>query len=184
MKSWTSISNMKSYTCNIKLQVYMDALGLLLRLDTRDELDEFLDRLKILANCLTDQVNWFICLFPLHSYALLLNNDLCNFGFQAMWYQEWLFDITTIWALSKVGNTSQAHVLLEGLKSRSVPLSLLWHFFDDSWLIIRLTHIILTEHLIWARRNNSWCRKQFWSVLADPDIIMGDFWVLYFFSIS
>lgn len=35
----------------------MDALGLLLRLDTRDKLDEFLDRLKILANCLTDQVS-------------------------------------------------------------------------------------------------------------------------------
>ncbi|KAG7598171.1 Tetratricopeptide-like helical domain superfamily [Arabidopsis suecica] len=77
--------------------VYMDALGLLLRLDTRDKLDElFLDRLKILGNCLTDQ---------------------------AMWYQEWLFDITTIWALSKVGNTSLAHVLLEGLKSRTSDMS-------------------------------------------------------------
>ncbi|KAF3574208.1 hypothetical protein F2Q69_00061274 [Brassica cretica] len=76
--------------------VYMDALGLLLRLDTRDKLDEFLDRLKILANCLTDE---------------------------EMWYQEWLFDITIIWALSKVGNTSQAHVLLEGLKSRTSKMS-------------------------------------------------------------
>ncbi|CAE5958426.1 unnamed protein product [Arabidopsis arenosa] len=77
--------------------VYMDALGLLLRLDTRDKLDElFLDRLKILGNCLTDQ---------------------------AMWYQEWLFDITTIWALSKVGNTSLAYVLLEGLKSRTSDMS-------------------------------------------------------------
>lgn len=53
----TSISNLMSYTCNIECQVYMDALGLLLRLDTRDKLDEFLDRLKILANCLTDQVS-------------------------------------------------------------------------------------------------------------------------------
>lgn len=43
--------------CIIEFQVYMDALGLLLRLDTRDQLDEFLDRLKILANCLTDQVS-------------------------------------------------------------------------------------------------------------------------------
>ncbi|KAL0799016.1 hypothetical protein Bca101_054191 [Brassica carinata] len=80
----------------VATDVYMDALGLLLRLDTRDKLDEFLDRLKILANCLTDQ---------------------------GMWYQEWLFDITIIWALSKVGNTSLAHVLLEGLKSRTSHMS-------------------------------------------------------------
>ncbi|KAJ4871707.1 Tetratricopeptide repeat (TPR)-like superfamily protein [Raphanus sativus] len=80
----------------VATDVYMDALGLLLRLDTRDKLDEFLDRLKILANCLTDQ---------------------------AMWYQEWLFDITIIWALSKVGNTSLAHLLLEGLKSRTSHMS-------------------------------------------------------------
>ncbi|XP_010477769.1 PREDICTED: tetratricopeptide repeat protein 38 [Camelina sativa] len=80
----------------VATDVYKDALGLLLRLDTRDKLDEFLDRLKILANCLTDQ---------------------------AMWYQEWLFDITTIWALSKVGYTSQAYVLLEGLKSRTSDMS-------------------------------------------------------------
>ncbi|CAG7901884.1 unnamed protein product [Brassica rapa] len=70
--------------------VYMDALGLMFRLHTRDKLPEFLDRLKVLADCLTDQ---------------------------------WLFHITTIWALSKVGNTSQAHVLLEGLKSRTCNLN-------------------------------------------------------------
>ncbi|WZZ80942.1 hypothetical protein YC2023_101514 [Brassica napus] len=80
----------------VATDVYMDALGLLLRLDTRDKQDEFLDRLKILANCLTDE---------------------------GMWYREWLFDITIIWALSKVGNTTQAHVLLEGLKSRTSKMS-------------------------------------------------------------
>ncbi|CAH2033806.1 unnamed protein product [Thlaspi arvense] len=80
----------------VAADVYMDALGLLLRLDTRDKLDGFLDRLEMLADCLTDQ---------------------------AMWYQEWLFDITTIWALSKVGNTSRAHVLLEGLKYRTSHMS-------------------------------------------------------------
>uniref|UniRef100_M4D7E6 Uncharacterized protein n=1 Tax=Brassica campestris TaxID=3711 RepID=M4D7E6_BRACM len=73
----------------VATDVYMDALGLMLRLDTRDKLPEFLDRLKVLADCLTDQ----------------------------------LFDITTIWALSKVGNSSQAHVLLEGLKSRTCNLN-------------------------------------------------------------
>lgn len=35
----------------------MDALGLMLRLDTRDKLPEILDRLKVLADCLTDQVS-------------------------------------------------------------------------------------------------------------------------------
>ncbi|XP_048591468.1 uncharacterized protein LOC106433378 [Brassica napus] len=37
-------------------KVYMDALGLMLRLDTRDKLPEILDRLKVLADCLTDQL--------------------------------------------------------------------------------------------------------------------------------
>ncbi|CAN7127569.1 unnamed protein product [Brassica rapa subsp. narinosa] len=64
--------------------VYMDALGLMLRLDTRDKLPEILDRLKVLADCLTDQVS--------------------N-----------VYD--------KVGNTSQAHVLLESLKSRTCNLN-------------------------------------------------------------
>ncbi|CAA0245857.1 unnamed protein product [Arabidopsis thaliana] len=73
--------------------VYTDALGLLLRLDTRGKLDDgFQDRLEKLADSLTDK---------------------------AMWYQDWLFDITTIWALSKVEKTSLAHELLEGLKSRT-----------------------------------------------------------------
>lgn len=49
----------------------MDALGLLLRLDTRDKLDEFLDRLKILANCLTDQVsNSLVYLAFIYIYLL------------------------------------------------------------------------------------------------------------------
>ncbi|CAF1976665.1 unnamed protein product [Brassica napus] len=64
--------------------VYMDALDLMLRLDTRDKLPEFLDRLKVLADCLTDQVS--------NVYV-------------------------------KVGNTSQAHVLLEGLKSRTCNMN-------------------------------------------------------------
>lgn len=40
------------------IQVYLNALGLLLRLDIRDALkDSFEDRLKLLAARLTDQVN-------------------------------------------------------------------------------------------------------------------------------
>jgi tetratricopeptide (TPR) repeat protein len=77
--------------------VYTDALGLLLRLDTRGKLDDgFQDRLEKLADSLTDK---------------------------AMWYQDWLFDITTIWALSKVEKTSLAHELLEGLKSRTSAMN-------------------------------------------------------------
>ncbi|XP_010552603.1 PREDICTED: tetratricopeptide repeat protein 38-like [Tarenaya hassleriana] len=69
--------------------VYLEALGLLLRLDTRDQLDGFEDRVKIVADYMTDQANW---------------------------YDGWHLDILTIWALTKVGNASKARELLEGLK--------------------------------------------------------------------
>ncbi|CAN8291670.1 unnamed protein product [Cochlearia groenlandica] len=72
-------------------EVYLNALGLLLRLDVRDALDGFGDRLKILAARLTDQVNWYL---------------------------EWHLDILIVWALAKAGETSRAHELLEGLKLR------------------------------------------------------------------
>ncbi|CAN6802839.1 unnamed protein product [Brassica oleracea var. botrytis] len=65
-------------------EVYLNALGLFLRLDVRDVLDGFKDRLELLAA----QV----------SHALL--------------------DILIVWALAKVGETSMAHELLEGLKFR------------------------------------------------------------------
>ncbi|CAH8390892.1 unnamed protein product [Eruca vesicaria subsp. sativa] len=73
-------------------EVYLNALGLLLRLDVRDALDgSFKDRLKLLAARLTDQENWYL---------------------------EWHLDILIIWALAKVGDVSRAHELLEGLKFR------------------------------------------------------------------
>ncbi|KAL1218984.1 hypothetical protein V5N11_020294 [Cardamine amara subsp. amara] len=72
-------------------EVYLNALGLLLRLDVRDALDGFEDRLKILAVRLTDQENWYL---------------------------EWHLDILIVWALAKVGETSKAHALLEGLTFR------------------------------------------------------------------
>uniref|UniRef100_A0A1J3DKZ4 Tetratricopeptide repeat protein 38 n=1 Tax=Noccaea caerulescens TaxID=107243 RepID=A0A1J3DKZ4_NOCCA len=72
-------------------EVYLNALGLLLRLDVRDALDCFEDRLKLLAARLTDQANWFL---------------------------EWHLDILIVWALAKVGETTRAHELLEGLKFR------------------------------------------------------------------
>ncbi|XP_010551491.1 PREDICTED: tetratricopeptide repeat protein 38 isoform X2 [Tarenaya hassleriana] len=73
-------------------EVYLNALGMILRLDVRDSLDGFEDRLKILSDRLTDQ---------------------------ACWYLEWHLDILTIWALTKVGETSKAQKLLDGLKFRT-----------------------------------------------------------------
>jgi hypothetical protein len=40
------------------IQVYLNALGLLLRVYLRGELDIFDDRLKTLASCITDQVSY------------------------------------------------------------------------------------------------------------------------------
>jgi predicted component of type VI protein secretion system len=65
----------------------------LIRLDVRDALDGFEDRLKNLAVRLTNQANWYL---------------------------EWHLDILIVWALAKVGETSRAHELLEGLKFRLV----------------------------------------------------------------
>nr|VDD43526.1 unnamed protein product [Brassica oleracea] len=73
-------------------EVYPNAIALLLRLDVRDALKgSFEDRLKLLAARLTDQENW---------------------------YMSWHLDILIVWALAKVGETSRARELLEGLKLR------------------------------------------------------------------
>ncbi|CAH8306042.1 unnamed protein product [Eruca vesicaria subsp. sativa] len=72
-------------------EVYLNALGLFLRLDVRDVLDGFKDRLELLAARLTNQANWYL---------------------------DWQLDILIVWALAKVGETSKAHELLEGLKFR------------------------------------------------------------------
>ncbi|KAK4261210.1 hypothetical protein QN277_004240 [Acacia crassicarpa] len=76
-------------------EVYLNAVGLLLRLHVRGELDIFGDRLKILAGCLSDQANWYI---------------------------EWLLDVMTVWVLAKTGN-SRAGDLLNGLKYRISRMS-------------------------------------------------------------
>ncbi|XP_062160359.1 uncharacterized protein LOC133867623 [Alnus glutinosa] len=72
-------------------EVYLNALGLLLRLYVRAEIDAFEDRLKILAGCVTDQANWYI---------------------------EWHLDSLIVWALASTGDLSKAEDLLKGLKSR------------------------------------------------------------------
>ncbi|KAK4598344.1 hypothetical protein RGQ29_015709 [Quercus rubra] len=77
-------------------EVYLNAVGLLLRLYVRGEIDAANDRLKILAGCLTDEVNWYI---------------------------EWHFDCLILWALASTGELSKAEDLLRGLKSRFSRMS-------------------------------------------------------------
>ncbi|XVF44139.1 hypothetical protein PTKIN_Ptkin02bG0096900 [Pterospermum kingtungense] len=77
-------------------EVYLNALGLLLRVYVRGELDVFENRLKILAARVTDEGNWFI---------------------------EWHFDLLILWALSFTGELSKAEDLLKGLKFRLSKMS-------------------------------------------------------------
>ncbi|OIT21663.1 hypothetical protein A4A49_33636 [Nicotiana attenuata] len=72
-------------------EVYLNAVGLLLRVYVRGGINVFGDRLKILADCLTNK---------------------------AFWYLEWHLDVLVVWALSCTGKVSKAEELLEGLKSR------------------------------------------------------------------
>ncbi|TXG56430.1 hypothetical protein EZV62_017743 [Acer yangbiense] len=72
-------------------EVYLNALGLLLRVYVRGELDVFEDRLKIIADCVKDQANWNLV---------------------------WYFDVLILVTLAITGELSKAEELLEGLKSR------------------------------------------------------------------
>nr|GMD95655.1 tetratricopeptide repeat protein 38 isoform X1 [Ipomoea batatas]GME17606.1 tetratricopeptide repeat protein 38 isoform X1 [Ipomoea batatas] len=67
-------------------EVYLNAVALLLRVYIRDAIDVFEDRLKILANRLTDK---------------------------SFWYLEWHLDVLTLWALACTGEVSKAEDLLE-----------------------------------------------------------------------
>ncbi|GMN41743.1 hypothetical protein TIFTF001_010962 [Ficus carica] len=77
-------------------EVYLNSLGLLLRLYVRGEIDVFEDRLKILTSCITDQRNWFL---ELH------------------------LDVLILWALAHAGEFSKAEDLLKGLKSRVAKMN-------------------------------------------------------------
>ncbi|TXG56429.1 hypothetical protein EZV62_017742 [Acer yangbiense] len=72
-------------------EVYLNALGLLLRFYVRGEVDVFEDRLKIIADCVKDQANWYL---------------------------EWHLDLLILPTLAITGELSKAEELLEGLKSR------------------------------------------------------------------
>ncbi|KAK7252316.1 hypothetical protein RIF29_36169 [Crotalaria pallida] len=75
----------------VRPEVYLNAVGLFLRLCVRGELDFFGDRLKVLAGFLIDKANWYL---------------------------EWHLDVLTVWALAKTGELSKAEDLLKGLKDR------------------------------------------------------------------
>ncbi|CAK9172223.1 unnamed protein product [Ilex paraguariensis] len=77
-------------------EVYLNAVGLLLRVYVRGEINVFEDRLKILAGYLTDPV---------------------------FWYLEWHLDLLTLWALACTGELSKAEELLKGLRSRISMMS-------------------------------------------------------------
>lgn len=72
-------------------EVYLNALGLLLRLHIRGEMNLYKDRLKILAEVLTDK---------------------------GLWYMEWQLDVFILWALTSTDKLLAAQELFEGLKSR------------------------------------------------------------------
>ncbi|CAI9092757.1 OLC1v1028083C1 [Oldenlandia corymbosa var. corymbosa] len=72
-------------------EVYLNALGLLLRIYVRGQIKVFEDCLSILANCLQDQ---------------------------SVWYLEWHLDVLIVWTLTYAGEISRAEDLLSGLRSR------------------------------------------------------------------
>lgn len=72
-------------------EVYVNALGLLLRLHVRGEISLFGDRLKTLAARLTDQDTWYV---------------------------EWQLDLFILWALASTDKLPAAQELLEGLRFR------------------------------------------------------------------
>ncbi|KVI05592.1 hypothetical protein Ccrd_016084 [Cynara cardunculus var. scolymus] len=72
-------------------KVYLNAVGLLLRVHVRGKIRFFEDHLKILAGYLSDR---------------------------AFWYLEWHLDLLILWALACTEKSSEAQDLLDGLKSK------------------------------------------------------------------
>ncbi|WZZ08562.1 hypothetical protein YC2023_094483 [Brassica napus] len=105
-------------------EVYLNALGLFLRLDVRDVLDGFKDRLELLAARLTDQTAAGPSQHEIgagHSQTAAGPSQAAAGPSQtaAGPSQDAAGPSQgTIWALAKVGETSMAHELLEGLKFR------------------------------------------------------------------
>ncbi|GMH15337.1 hypothetical protein Nepgr_017178 [Nepenthes gracilis] len=79
------------------VEVYINALGLLLRVFVHGEIGMFEDRLKDIATHLTNQT---------------------------IWYVEWHLDLLSLWALATTGEHPAAKNLLDGLKSRVSKMNL------------------------------------------------------------
>lgn len=79
------------------VEVYLNALGLLLRVYVRGEINVFEDHMRTLAGYMTNQ---------------------------AFWYIEWHLDLLTLWALGCTGEFSKAEDLLKGLKFRISMMSM------------------------------------------------------------
>ncbi|XP_042499209.1 tetratricopeptide repeat protein 38 [Macadamia integrifolia] len=77
-------------------EVYLNALGLLLRIYLRGQMGFFGDRLEILTGRLMDQSNWNV---------------------------EWLLDMLILWAFGSVKESNKAEDLLNGMKSRICSMS-------------------------------------------------------------
>lgn len=73
------------------VEVYLNAVGLLLRVHVRGKIRFFEDHLKLLAGYLSDRT---------------------------FWYLEWHLDLLILWALACTGKSSEAQDLLNGLKSK------------------------------------------------------------------
>ncbi|XP_077211005.1 tetratricopeptide repeat (TPR)-like superfamily protein isoform X2 [Tasmannia lanceolata] len=79
-----------------RTEVYLNALGLMLRAYVRGHITCTEDRLKTLANCLTDQ---------------------------STWHKEWLLDLLAVWALASSNEVSKAESLLKSMQSRVYTMS-------------------------------------------------------------
>ncbi|KAM7251966.1 hypothetical protein ACFE04_023849 [Oxalis oulophora] len=79
----------------VRAEVYLNALGLMLRLHVHGKLDSVGDRLKDLVGHVKDQAFWFL---------------------------EWHLDLLILWGLAFTGELSKAEDLLEGLKSRFIKM--------------------------------------------------------------
>ncbi|XP_010255976.1 PREDICTED: tetratricopeptide repeat protein 38 [Nelumbo nucifera] len=77
-------------------EVYLNALGLLLRVHVRGQIAFFEDRLKILVDRLVDR---------------------------STWHMEWHLDLLILWALSNTKETDKAEDLLNAMKARFYLMS-------------------------------------------------------------
>ncbi|XP_020521913.1 tetratricopeptide repeat protein 38 isoform X1 [Amborella trichopoda] len=77
-------------------EVYLNALGLWLRVDVRGWIGYTGNRLRNLANCLLNQESWHV---------------------------DWLLDLLSVWALAHIGEIPRAEDLVKSIKSRLYSMS-------------------------------------------------------------